>query len=145
MGNYITQISEINTDNIFNNCINSLISCDNNNKLETQLPNTIQTDVCTTLPNTIQTDVCTTLPNIVVPYDRQLSTNYPIPHTSICGGVNLPQIKPYTPNDYIPLSPQTMLYYQNDYVPILPEGVATVKLTEKELAGMHVMMNNTSN
>ena len=57
MGNYITQISEINTDNIFNNCIN-LISCDNNNnnnnnnnnKLDTLQPNTIQPDVCSTLP-----------------------------------------------------------------------------------------------
>ena len=53
MGNYITQISEINTDNIFNNCINSLISCDNNNKLETLLSNTIQPDVCVTQPNIV--------------------------------------------------------------------------------------------
>ena len=52
MGNYITQISEINTDNIFNNCIN-LISCDNNNnnnKLDTLQTNTIQPDVYSTLP-----------------------------------------------------------------------------------------------
>ena len=52
MGNYITQISEINTDNIFNNCIN-LISCDNNNnnnKLDTLQTNTIQPDVYSTQP-----------------------------------------------------------------------------------------------